>query len=354
MTSLDPTITALPPAVRADREPWLWAGVFALAAVGGSAAVAAAPLAAYVWLIALFGIPHVVSEMRYCDERFSGRSSRTAIGILFALLAGLAATRLAGTYGIVSGFWAGQVELLFGASLAVAAALFMRRHKLLGFLMAGLVTYGALRHPIATFLVWAWLHNLTPLAFVAEALEGQARRRALIALCIPFFVLPGFIALGGLDWMAQTLFGHDGAAAGSAFGAGRKPLGAFLPVDMRMADAMPLFQAAVVSQVMHYVAVILLLPRLLVKGARQAGGLALWPSWPVFYVLMGAAGLVSLCLYAIDFSEARSAYALAAALHSWIELPVFLLVLGGGFTMAMRSRPAAPDSSAGPTAPTPH
>jgi len=314
-------------------ESAVWTAAFAAAAVVGCVAVAVAPLAAYVWLIALFGIPHVVSELRYCDERFSGRSSRAALAAIGTLLGGLALTRLLGTYGAVSGFVSGPLELGFGAALALAAALFMRRWKLAGFAAAGVVAYGALEAPFLTFLIWAWLHNLTPLAFVAEALEGRARRRALLALCLPFFVVPGFVALGGLDWLTQALFAHDAARAGSAFGAGSKPLQAFLPGGVRMAEALPLFQAAVVSQVMHYVAVIALLPRLLAKGGAREGRLAPWPRWPVFYALMAAAGLASLAFYYVDFGEARAAYALAAALHSWIELPVFLMALGGGFSL---------------------
>lgn len=327
---------------RPGREPAIWAAAFAGAAVLGCAAVAAAPLAAYVWLIALFGIPHVVSELRYCDERFSGRTSRAALAVIGALLAGLALTRVLGTYGVVSGFVTGPLELLFGAGLALAAALFMRRWKLIGFLAAGAVAYGAWQAPFLTFLIFAWVHNLTPMAFVAEALEGQARRRALLALCVPFFVLPGLVALGGLDALTQILFAHDAARGGSAFGAGSKPLQAFLPANMRLAEVLPLFQAAVVAQVMHYVAVIALLPRLLVNGGARDGRLAPWPRWPVFYALLAAAGLASLAFYYVDFGEARSAYALAAALHSWIELPIFLMALGGGFslTIAGQSRPA--------------
>jgi hypothetical protein len=317
-------------------EAAMWAFVFAVAAVVGCTAVAVAPLAAYVWLIALFGVPHVVSEMRYCDERFSGRSSVSALAVIGTLLAGLALTRLLGTYGVVSGFVSGPLELMFGAALALAAALFMQRWKLAGFAVAGAVVYGALQAPFMTFLIWAWLHNLTPLAFVAEALEGRARRRALLALCLPFFLVPGFVALGGLEALMHAVFGYDAARAGSAFGAGLKPLQAFLPANARLGEVLPLFQAAVVSQVMHYVAVIALLPRLLATGGAQEGRLAAWPRWPVFYAGLAAAGLGSLAFYYVDFGEARAAYALAAALHSWIELPIFLMALGGGFTTISR------------------
>lgn len=324
-------------------EPFVWAAAFAAATLAGCAAVAAAPLAAYVWLIALFGIPHVVAELRYCDERFSARSSRAALSTIGALLAGLAATRLLGTYGSISGFVSGPLELAFGAALAFAAAFFMRRWKVAGFLAACLVAYGAWRAPFLTFLIWAWIHNLTPLAFIAEALNGRARWQAIAALCIPFFVLPALVAAGTLDALTQAAFGHDAARAGSAFGAGMKPLQSFLPGNMRMNEALPLFQAAVVSQVMHYLAVIVLLPRLLPKGSAVRETLAPWPRWPLFNALLAAAGLASLAFYAVDFGEARSAYALAAAMHSWIELPIFLMALGGGFNSSPAARtPPAP------------
>ncbi|MCC6920538.1 MAG: hypothetical protein IT548_15180 [Alphaproteobacteria bacterium] len=330
---------------RRAHEPTVWAAAFALAAIVGCALVAAAPLAAYVWLIALFGIPHVLAELRYCDERFAGRAAPPALAVIGALLGGLVLTRLLGTYGLLSAYVSGPLELGFGAAMAFAAAVLMRRRRIVGFLAAAGVAAGALYAPFTAFLIWAWLHNVTPLGFVAEALEGRARTRALLALSVPFFLLPGFVALGGLQWLAQILFTYDAAYAPSAFGAGLKPLQSFLPPAARLDDVLPLFQAAVVSQVMHYVAVIVLLPRLLPATASRER-LVPWPRWGVFYAALAVAGLASLSFYYVDFSQARAAYALAATLHSWIELPVFLLALGGGFTM--------PRSVQSPPAPTPH
>lgn len=334
------------------REGTLWAWAFLAATLVGGALIAAAPLAAYVWLIALFGIPHVVSELRYCDERFSGRSSRVALGLVGAVLFALCATRLAHTYGFIPGGIGGKLELCLGAALALTASLFMRRFKLIGLGVATAVTFGALYYPYATFLIWAWLHNLTPLAFIAEALKGRERRLVLSLLCIPFFVLPACVALGGLSFLADALFGHNGLNGGSAFGAGLKPLGSFLPASLAPDEAMPYFQAAVLSQVMHYLAVIVLMPRLLWRGAAQDGRLAPWPRWPVFYGLLTLAGIVSTTFYWIDFSEARSAYALAATLHSWIELPIFLLALGQGFSLPAMPRSGARSMAQGQPAPT--
>ena len=334
---------AEPPVLMSPREGAIWALAFLAVTLAGGAFIAAAPLAAYVWLIALFGVPHVVSEMRYCDERFSGRSSRTALAIVGVLLFALCATRVGHTYGLFDGRIGGKIELCFGAALALAASVFMRRYRLVGFAVAVAVTYGALAYPYMTFLIWAWLHNLTPMAFVAEATRGRERIWTLGLLTIPFFVLPGLVAIGGLDMLTRSLFGHTPLSGGSAFEAGLQPLGAFIPSGTCPDTAMPFFQAAVLSQVMHYLSVIVLMPRLLRRGAAQEGRLAPWPGWPAFYGLLALAGGVSVAFYAIDFGEARSAYALAATLHSWIELPIFLIALGQGFRLPALPRATAPE-----------
>ncbi len=325
-----------------EGRVWFWSFTVALAA--GCLAVASAPLAAYVWLIALFGIPHVLAELRYCDERFGGVSSRPALIVIGGLLAVLCGARVLTTYGYVDGMIGGPLELTLGAALALAAAMFMRRLQGVGLIVAALVVFGALYYPYYTFLIWAWLHNLTPLGFIADALPKGQRGRVIALLCIPFFIVPGLIALGGLDWLGLHLFGHDATRAPSAFGAGQKPLQSFLPATMGLDEALPLFQAAVVSQVMHYLAVIVLMPRLLNRGVARVGRLVAWPSWRVFYFALAAAGIASTLFYAFDFGAARKAYVLAATFHSWIELPIFLMALGGGFRTPDLSQPRSSQS----------
>ena len=82
-------MTALASAPKAETIPcWPWG--YAAAGAVALAAALTAPLAAYVFMIALFGLPHVVTEMRYCDERFSPRAPRAAlpaIGVILLLLA---------------------------------------------------------------------------------------------------------------------------------------------------------------------------------------------------------------------------------------------------------------------------
>jgi hypothetical protein len=304
-----------------------WAGAFAAAALFASLAVMAAPLAAYVWLIALFGLPHVIAELRYVDGRFGQRIGMKPLAIFGALIAGLLLSRAGGQWFGLPWQTAAIAELSFGAGLALAASAMMARWRVAGFLVGLVIAIGAWAAPLATFLVWAWLHNLTPLGFAAEALRGRERTMALSLLAIPFLALPAFIALGGLGPLT-VLVGLDPLAAGSALGAGPRPPGGFTPPGERLADILPFFQAAVVMQVMHYLAVIAFLPWLLARGGVSQAR-APWPSWPVFTGLVVLAGLVSLAAHSLDYAGAKSAYALAAAFHSWVELPVLLLALGG-------------------------
>src|SRR6476620_5854218 len=99
----------------------IWAAVAALTIV----ATCFAPLATYVLMVAAFGLPHVLSELRYCDERFAGRTSLVPLGII-------AAMRVAGSAAILSSYDATLIELGLGGVLALVAAWFMRRWKLAG------------------------------------------------------------------------------------------------------------------------------------------------------------------------------------------------------------------------------
>lgn len=314
---------------------WVWSSVAALTIV----ATCFAPLATYVLMVAAFGLPHVLSELRYCDERFSARTSLVPLGIIGALVGIIAALRVAGSAAILSSYTATLVELGLGAVLALAAAWFMRRWKLAGIAIAFAFGIGVVYAPIPTFLVWAWVHNLTPLGFIAEATEGDERRRLVATLSIFFLLVPALVATGVFHQAAFALTGFNAAFGPSAFGAEARPLAAFLWPGASVESDIAMFSAAVVAQSMHYVAVILFLPRLITQRRHLAQGepLVPWPHrWSMF--AWGVAGLAAagFVVYAVDYSSARSAYGVVAAIHAWIELPIFLMALGGGFITARK------------------
>ncbi len=310
---------------------FIWIAVAIISVVG----VAIAPIAFFVLMISAFGLPHVLYELRYCDERFSGRAPPVLLGVLGTLVGTIALGRIAnGTHWLSSDILV-PIELGLGATLALVAAFWMRERRWLGALIGVAFALGASFKPIETFVVWAWLHNLTPLGFVAEVTQGSERRRWMMLLSLPFFVLPALVATGIFHDLAAIMLALPELQNLSMFGAGDRPLLSFLPP--RSYD-LHLFSAAVVAQSMHYVAVIVLLPRLLKdkNGGVAARTLVRWPGWGLFAAGVTAIALVAFGIYAVSYSDARAAYAVAAAIHAWIELPVLLLALGQGFRSARR------------------
>jgi hypothetical protein len=230
--------------------------------------------------------------------------------------------------------WFVPIEFGLGAGLAFTAAAFMRKNRALGAVIGIAFALGATYFPIETFLVWAWLHNLTPMGFVAEITEGE-ERRWLFWLGLPFFVLPGLVAAGVFHEAVALIFPIAETQTLSVFGAGDRPLLSFLPPG---SSDVQLFSAAVVAQAMHYVAVIVMMPMLLKakQGGVCAPTIVPWPSWRVFAMGVAGIAIVAFGIYAISYTDARAGYAVAAAIHAWIELPVLLLALGQGFSLARR------------------
>jgi MFS family permease len=313
--------------------PWGYAAVSLIAL----AAVLGAPLAAYVLMIAAFGLPHVLCELRYCDERFSARAPRGALIAIMVLLVALGGLRIAQALTSVPAHAAVWGELGLGVALAATAAWFMPRRRIVGAVAGCALAAGAALAPIVTFLVVAWLHNLTPLGFVAEILPARERRRGVVLLLIPFVLAPAFVASGLPQAALHDWLGYSATTAPSIFHAGRYPLSAFLAPTIPFSRALPLFSAAVFAQAMHYLSVIAVMPLLLKRAGGSAGSrLVPWPSWAVFYFGVGVLALFVFAGHAIDYRTARAFYGVAAAIHSWVELPIFLLALGTGFSPVRR------------------
>ena len=81
-----------------------------------------APLAAYTTALALFGLPHVLSELRYVDRRFGRRLSLSYLAPIAALLAVIVAARACVVFGAAPAEIGAPVELGAGAMLALVCA----------------------------------------------------------------------------------------------------------------------------------------------------------------------------------------------------------------------------------------
>ncbi|MCK8783895.1 hypothetical protein M0638_05805 [Roseomonas sp. NAR14] len=320
--------------------------VAALAAAGMLLAAVALPLATYTTTLALFGLAHVLSELRYVDARFGRRLGTRLAGRFAALLLGAAALRLAGMQGWLRPEAAVAGELALAALLVALVVGRMRHRRWLGGAVAGGLAAGAVLAPFATLLAAAILHNLTPLGFLAERLRGARRRRAMAVAALAFLGLPLLVATGlPFRWLAGAGLVAPEAALFPAGGLADH-LPAYVPASALWSDwALHAFAASVLAQCLHYAVVIGVLPRLAGEAERPARGAAgpllRWPSggplgWR-FLLGLGAAGAGLALGFWLDYAAAKRVYALAALLHAWVEWPILLLALGAG----LQARPSA-------------
>lgn len=267
------------------------------------------PLLAYSVSLAVFGLAHVLYELRYVDGRFG---SRVGGRLRWTLAGGLAALVGFRALGVAEVLDSGVFELGFGAFLAAAVVPAMGARGPVAAIVALLIALGMYLSPMHTFLLIAVLHNLTPVAFLAEARSPLT----LPALCVfvggPLFVASGL--LQSLWWMPELTVLPTGALAGH--------LGVFVPSAWHAETwGAYAFSGVVFAQLMHYAVVIHVLPG--IDG--QTPGIR-WPKrFPMWVALATAPLLAAFVLW--SFSEARQLYGIAATLHAWIEVPILLLAL---------------------------
>lgn len=284
------------------------------------------PLVTYTTVLALFGLPHIASELRYLDHRFGLRLGRPTVVRLVGLLMLAMAARAAGLFGVLSFPVAGTVEILLAATAIFILVPSGRGPHWVAVTLSLLLVACAIVAPLATLLFLAVTHNLTPLGFLAERLRGRERRRALLLGAIGLIVLPGLIATGlPFDWLSALGLGELQAVSFPAAGNLSANLGAYLPGWAMGEDwAVDAFSASVFAQCIHYVAVIGVLPLLIPADARPLVG---WPRAGTFWLIVAAAGLAAFAGFALDYGHARKIYAVLALLHAWLEIPLLVLAL---------------------------
>jgi hypothetical protein len=291
--------------------------------VGATAVAAAwAPLWTYALSLSLFGLPHVLVELRYVDERFAARVPPRTLAWFACGLCGIVGVRLAALGGLGTGTGRATLELLLGTALVAGALPLLRHHRSqpLALAVGAALLLGALLAPLPTLVLLALLHNLTPVGFLAERLRSGPRLRALGAAALVFGVVPAILL--GVDVPDRGLGGPFTSGELDAH------LPAFVPgplLDGPFADR--LFAAAAYLQCMHYAVVLHVLPAL--GGAQEtAGARVRWPDWTTFTIGTAIAGGGFLLGFRSDFAGTRGVYAVFAALHAWLEIPVLVLACG--------------------------
>lgn len=298
-------------------------------ALGTAALAAIAPVWTYALSLLLFGLPHVIVELRYVDERFGARLPRTMMWWLMLGLGAIVALRLLALCGIGDTTVRVTTELGCGAVLVAGTIplLLAGRSALLAWLVLAALVLGACFDAVTTLVTLAVLHNLTPVGFLAERLRGAERRGALLACVFVFGAVPMLLLLGIVPELLPPLVP---AEAAGPFGTGSLAahLPAFVPPPLlgtTFADR--LFVCAAYLQCMHYAVVLHVLPRLAGGGETRGATLA-WPRGRTFVAAVVVLGAVFSLGFVNDFGGTRGVYSVFAALHAWLEIPVLTLACG--------------------------
>jgi hypothetical protein len=282
------------------------------------------PLLSYSTSLALFGLGHVLSELRYVDARFGDRLPkelwlRCAVPIAGVVV--LRSLRLLGVIGdgVSVGGEMALVTVLLGLALPVAFGA-SRGVGVVGVVVVAALGLGSLWSPLHVLLILAVLHNATPLGFVVERAAPGRRFTTLLWALLVFAGVPLLVASGLPTLLLASVIDLDAAVLPTGPLADHYAV-YLLPALRDDVLAAQLFSAAVTAQLLHYGAVIVWLPRTLADDEKP--GLP-WPHPAVFALVVVALSLGLLVHFSVDFKGARALYGLVAAVHAWIELPVLL------------------------------
>ncbi len=299
--------------MNATWKRWSWVAVAAVAAV-------TRPLVLYTLSLAVLGAVHVLAELRYVGARFGARIGRSRWLAIGGGVLVIAMMRILVLLDMMAGGLGRLAELGVGVGLACVAwrgASSWGRVVVAG--AVGLLAFGLHHSPVHALLLVAVLHNFTPLLFVAEAKRAHDTglwRQAWVV----FLVLPLVLASG---WPYQVLHPLGLVAPETSWifeGPLELQMRAYLPEAwLGRSWALHAFCACAFLQCMHYLFVIDVLPGRFVSASTAPR------RWGP--TLVGVGAVSGLGFVGLGFFEARGWYGVVAAVHAWIELPVFLLVL---------------------------
>lgn len=274
------------------------------------------PFTTYTTTLATFGIAHVAIELRYIDRRFHQNLGTKIELRLVQLVLAIAFLRCCSIFGLIGFELAYLLELFCGVGLVLLATHHLFQHNwrlgIFGFAVSCLLGIGIIKDPIATLIILAILHNLTPIGFILERQSSKYVRTLLIC---------GFVF--GLMPLLIILF-RSLPIANLPLETNSNYLSAFVaPAWQKLSIAYPLFCAATFLQCMHYAAVIGLFSQWTFPHSKT---LLPWLSSKYFYCLLGGVSLSFLIAFQHSFVITRAFYSIVAAIHAWLEIPLLLLL----------------------------
>ncbi|BAY82829.1 hypothetical protein NIES267_23140 [Calothrix parasitica NIES-267] len=287
------------------------------------------PLATYTLTLAIFGLAHVLTELRYVNSRFKQRLNIDLQRKIFFILLIIVNLRISQLLGVINSSISVPLELVcvIGLVALVIPILKVKDWKLaiLGISICIMLSAGVFWIPTLMMLLLAVLHNLTPIGFIAERLRGLQRKFALFICLIVFGLIPSIIISGYPYNYLSSL--NLVAPSANILQAGNLQLhlGAFVPQELHESFiAIHAFSAAVFLQCMHYAIVLGVLP----SWERNQNNNFFVRNRPniVEKTVIFLSTLIFI-YFAQSFTDARKLYSIAAAVHAWIEFPILLLAI---------------------------
>ncbi|QLQ17013.1 MAG: hypothetical protein HZY73_16665 [Micropruina sp.] len=295
-------------------------------AVAGLALGAAVPVT--VLGLAIFGLPHLLLELRYVIGRFADRFTGRTGPALFLLLSAVVAARALVTLSPVGGRLG---EVVAGHAVVAAGAWLWLRGRARPLVLAGVAAslVLALWATPWYFTVLTHLHNLVPVAFLwdwARRIPDAQQRLVFRSVHLLWaLVLPALIVAGAFDGVVNLATGPVAWLVGDGAGvlAASAPPGASALVAARFCAAFALGQS------MHYVVWIGLLPRFAPEATR-----AFERTFPDLAGRRFAAGVVVLgaamtALFLTAWTQGRMVYSLITAYHVYLEFPLLVWLAFG-------------------------
>jgi hypothetical protein len=272
------------------------------------------PLTTYAATLATFGIAHVAIELRYIHSRFARKLDRQTTIYLVQLLLAIGTLRYGSICGFIPSNIAQLLELGCGLGLVFIAThyLWIRDWKqgTIGIVVGCLLGIGIVRDPIATLVIFAIVHNLTPVGFMLER-QGFKSPRTIWICGAVFGLLPLLILLYQLAPLLDLSLEINDTY-----------LHAFIaPSWQKSAIAYPLFSAVAFLQCMHYAVVI----GLFSQWTPDRTNSLMSDRTKYFYLLLSGISILLFIAFQHAFVLTRASYGVVASIHAWIEIPLLLI-----------------------------
>lgn len=154
------------------------------------------PLATYTVSLAAFGLPHVLSELRYVDRRFGRRMARQILVAAAIVLPVIVTIRCCAVFHLIPANLGVPAELAGVAVLALVCARGSSMQTCVALFVAAMLGLATALSPFTTAISLSILHNLTPLGFLWQIAPRTQRPGVMGVALLAFVGLPLLVATG--------------------------------------------------------------------------------------------------------------------------------------------------------------